>query len=121
MSRHRRKILIVDDQLDLCEALCEILTQEGYDSQCAENGQEALNNLKARKVHLILLDWQMPIMGGAEFLARKKASVILARIPVIVLSAAANLQSLLAAAGVPFIQKPIDLTTLLAAIDRLIV
>ncbi len=61
-----RPILVVDDDLDACEALSEFLKLNGYNVACAENGQIALAEIRTRPVPpaLILLDMLMPVMDG---------------------------------------------------------
>jgi PleD family two-component response regulator len=65
-----RPILVVDDDLDACEALSEFLKFNGYTVACAENGQIALAEIRTRPVPpaLILLDMLMPVMDGKPFL-----------------------------------------------------
>jgi CheY-like chemotaxis protein len=66
-------ILIVEDDHDLNNAYCIILTNEGYNVISAFNGKQALNKVKSFKPDLILLDLLMPVMGGLEFLNHFKA------------------------------------------------
>ena len=67
-QRHRVKtILVVDDELGSAEVLSLILEEEGYRAFCAVNGQLAL--IQAREVvpDLVIVDYMMPLMNGAEF------------------------------------------------------
>src|SRR5271154_6635863 len=68
----KRTVLIVDDDADSREALAEFLQSYGYLSHEAENGRQALERLASAKSppKLILLDLEMPIMDGREFLSR---------------------------------------------------
>jgi CheY-like chemotaxis protein len=64
-----QKILIVDDEVNLCRVLEKVLTLEGYQTISATSGQEALKILKKKaKVHLMLLDLKMPGVDGLEVL-----------------------------------------------------
>src|SRR5216683_3071101 len=69
-----RPILVVDDDLDACEALSEFLKLNGYTVACAENEQIALAEIRTRPVPpaLILLDMLMPVMDGQTFLTRAR-------------------------------------------------
>jgi len=67
-----RKILIVDDEEDIREALKEYLEELGYEVTVAENGKTAYEALLARDYDLVLMDMFMPEMNGAEVLLRLK-------------------------------------------------
>lgn len=77
-------ILTVDDSATVRELLKGAVEVLGYGSLEASDGQEALETLRSNKdsVCLILLDWNMPIMSGIEFLRIIKADPELAATPV---------------------------------------
>lgn len=84
MSRESHLILVVDDDLDLRELVCQALGSEGYDVVAASNGLEALRVLEAQaSPSLILLDLKMPVMNGWELCAALKASSQYADIPIV--------------------------------------
>jgi len=60
----QEKILVVDDDPDILEALSMILESQGYQVVTAQDGIEALANLKAEKPDLMILDLLMPKMDG---------------------------------------------------------
>jgi two-component system alkaline phosphatase synthesis response regulator PhoP len=60
----REKILVVDDDPDILEALTMILESQGYQVVTAQDGVEGLANLKAEKPDLMILDLLMPKMDG---------------------------------------------------------
>ena len=75
-------VLIVDDDAGILETLQYLLLNEGYHVTSARNGQDAINQYKAIKPDVVLMDIKMPIMSGfhAFFKIRefdKKANVIL--------------------------------------------
>src|SRR5713101_3894166 len=84
-----RPILVVDDDLDACEALSEFLKLNGYTVACAENGQIALAEIRTRPVPpaLILLDMLMPVMDGQTFLTRARQDPRIKDVPIVVATA----------------------------------
>ena len=58
------KILVVDDDPDILEAISMILESQGYNVVTARDGVEGLDNLKAEKPDLLILDLMMPKMDG---------------------------------------------------------
>ncbi|MEP6654684.1 MAG: response regulator [Myxococcales bacterium] len=118
-------ILVVDDDFDIREALCEILTSEGYRVVDAANGADALSRLHAEDApDLVLLDLRMPVMDGYEFLKRRDADSSLKEIPVIVVSATDVIAAAELRATHPDIhslRKPINLGLLFDLIRRQII
>src|SRR4051794_28574938 len=81
-------ILVVDDDPDLRDTLGQILEDEGYSVAAASNGREALAYLRERPApSLILLDLMMPVMDGWQFRSEQRLDSVLAKIPVLVISA----------------------------------
>jgi two-component system chemotaxis response regulator CheY len=111
-----RRVLVVDDDPDILDALSEILEVEGYDVRRARNGREALQRISEGRPDLILLDLMMPVMDGWEF-ARTLGPV--ARPPIVVLSADRNVSQKANEIGaVGWLAKPFELTELLALVRR---
>lgn len=81
------KILIVDDEAMIREVLCEYAQFEGYDTDQAENGMEAISMCKATKYDLVIMDIMMPKLDG--FSAVKEIKKI-CDVPVLMLSARAE-------------------------------
>jgi CheY-like chemotaxis protein len=112
---HNRPILIVEDDENVSEALCEILQHEGHITVRAGNGLEALDLLRHRPTpRLILLDLMMPVMNGWEFLGELRQSASFKRIPVVVVSAVDGDTP----TGVPAVKKPISVGALLRLVDE---
>ena len=65
-----KKILIVEDEPDIREAMAEAIAQAGFTVVLAENGAVGLQKAQAEEPDLILLDIIMPVMDGHEFLKR---------------------------------------------------
>jgi len=122
-----KKLLLVDDNELNREIATEILNEEGFVVDQAEDGDVALKKMKKAKMHqydAILMDIQMPIMNGYE--ATKKIRELgtkISKIPIIALSANAFAEDKAAskAAGMDdHISKPINIEELLACLDRFI-
>lgn len=81
------RILVVEDEHDLQELLRFNLAREGYDTLCADSGEQALRLLREEPVDLILLDLMLPGVDGLEICRRIKAKPAIANIPVIMVTA----------------------------------
>jgi CheY-like chemotaxis protein len=82
-------ILVVEDDRDLREILGEALQLEGYEVVCVEHGAAALRHLETgARPCVILLDLMMPVMDGWTFRREILNDEALARIPVVVMTAA---------------------------------
>lgn len=81
-----RTILIVDDDLDLAEAIGAVLTYQGYHIYLAHNGRDGMDLAREHHPDLILLDIMMPDMDGSEMMIRLRANPDLQDIPVICLT-----------------------------------
>jgi CheY-like chemotaxis protein len=112
----RHRVLIVEDDEPIRDAMRDVLEDGGYPTRCAVNGEEALKILAEEpRPQLILLDLMMPVMNGWELLRALRESATLARIPVVVLSA---LSAGAAPPGVPAVKKPINVQTLLRLVEE---
>jgi DNA-binding response OmpR family regulator len=114
----RPRVLIVDDDPALCEMMAQLLTEEGFDTDVASNGQDALDKAHDNPPRVIVLDMRMPVMDGWGFRAHQRYCVTLGTIPVVILSGAppARLRNVGAAAT---LQKPFQLDELVATIRAL--
>ena len=81
-------ILIVDDHIDTCRALLELLKRQGIPSECVEDPRAALRVAEALRPDLIVLDQMMPGMTGTDLLKAIRGVAALASIPAIFYSAA---------------------------------
>ena len=120
MSEPAPRILIVEDNPDVREALAIFLAAEGYDVVEAGHGGEALDRLRSSaRFSLILLDLFMPVMDGRAFRAEQLRDEAFAAIPVIVISADASAPRRARELGaVASMVKPIDFDVLLAHVER---
>jgi CheY-like chemotaxis protein len=109
-----RTIVIVDDEETLCEALRDVLEDEGYFVEVAGNGVEAMALIDRMPLPpcLVILDLSMPRMDGNAVYAALKADPILASIPVVISTSNPSR----APSGVPVLKKPVDLVALLETV-----
>lgn len=82
----KTKILVVDDEKDLREALASALTDAGYDVSAAEDGKSGLDAARAQKPDLILLDIMMPKMNGHQVLHELRRDAWGKTVPVLLLT-----------------------------------
>src|SRR5579859_5195072 len=88
-------VLVVDDEPDIVEFLTTVLRDEGYATEAARDGLEALSKLKQARPSLIILDLMMPQMNGFEVLDALRSGNEPNRPAVIVLSAKSTHQDIL--------------------------
>jgi CheY-like chemotaxis protein len=116
-----KRILLVEDDFDIGEALGELLRDLGHDVVLATNGAHALERLRGNGGYdVILLDLMMPVMDGYEFRRHQLAEAQFAQIPVVIISAdtkaASRLHELRPKA---LLGKPVPIDRLTALIDKL--
>ncbi len=66
------KILIVDDDLDICTLLERFLTKKGYDTNSCQSGEEAISWLKKNETDLVICDFKLPDYSGLDILKKIK-------------------------------------------------
>ncbi len=115
------KILIVDDDTNLCTVLNDELNEIGFNSDYRNTADEAIDYLKVNSVDLILLDLKMPGKDGFFVLSSIKELGIYVK--VIVLTAYADVQSAIDSAKLganDFISKPYDLDELIITVRKVL-
>ena len=110
-------ILIIDDERSIRNVLRDILTNEGYVTDEAADGEEGFKKFSEKTYSLVICDIKMPKMDGIEFL--QKATELNADIPIIIISGHGNIETAVEAVkkgAFDFISKPPDLNRLLITI-----
>ncbi|WP_209342864.1 response regulator transcription factor [Flavonifractor sp. AGMB03687] len=110
-------ILVVEDDQDINNLLCKILTGAGYDCRPAYSGSEAALWAEQYDYDLVLLDLMLPGLTGEEFIAKLRQRKTM---PIIVLSAKAGLEdrvNVLKLGADDFIPKPFDNMEVLARVE----
>ena len=119
-----KKILIVDDEPDIMKSVSFRVKKAGYGVMEATDGQEGLDMARTEKPDLILLDWRLPVKDGGEVYQELKADDDLKDIPVIILTASRETESLdvkLKNIGAKYVLiKPYEPAELLQKISELI-
>lgn len=119
-TKYTGKILIIDDDILNAELMLKILDKLSHEVTISHNADDALNAIKANKFDLILLDIIMPDINGIELLQMIKKNNHYFDVPVIMLSALDDLESIVDCINLgadDYITKPIDKILLNARIN----
>lgn len=110
-------ILVVEDDMDINNLLCKILSKEGYNVRTVYSGSEAKMCLEQYEYHLILLDLMLPGISGEELISYIRK---IKNMPIIVISAKigqdTKIESLKLGAD-DFVSKPFDIDEVLARVE----
>lgn len=120
-ERPATTILVVEDNIDLNMAICEILESYNFVAHSAKDGFEALTWLKSHKPDMILCDIMMSGMDGYTLLKHTRADTELRTLPFIFLTARTSVadQRLAKEIGIEdYLTKPVDSSDLIAAINN---
>ena len=111
------RVLVVEDDADLREMMAQILTLEGFETDTATDGADALTHLQRADPHphVILLDMMMPRMDGWTFVRRQAQTPAIADIPVVVVSAAPG-EQLRGVRAAAILQKPLNFDELITTV-----
>ena len=115
-----RKILIVDDEIEMRQLLKIYLRQDNYQVDEAENGQEAYEKMKKNDYDLMILDVMMPIMDGWQTIEQVRK---ISDIPIIMLTAKGTTQDKVigfSTGADDYLVKPFDEAELLVRIKALL-
>ncbi len=115
-TKKMAKLLIIDDERGIRNTLREILADEGYEVEVAENGKQGLEMAQAKAYDLIFSDIKMPEMDGMEVLAALKNADEPADCPVVMITGHGDVETAvqaLKAGAYDFLVKPLDLNRIL--------
>ncbi|MDB4966150.1 MAG: hypothetical protein JWN44_1839 [Myxococcales bacterium] len=111
-----KTVVVVEDELEICETLKDVLEDEGYAVGIANNGRDALKLIRRLPVKpcIVLLDLCMPIMDGNEFYREMKSDPLFEDVPIVITTSDPSR----APAGVFIMRKPVKLDLLLDTVRK---
>jgi len=118
-----KKVLIVDDEEDVRTYLNSLLRNNGYETEMAEDGEDAFRKVKEFNPNVVILDIIMPNQSGVGFYRNLKKNEVYNDIPVIILSGVTAYKDFFARerGGLPkpqeFIEKPFATEDLLSKVE----
>ncbi|HDP16404.1 MAG TPA: response regulator [Candidatus Omnitrophica bacterium] len=119
----KKRVLVVDDDPDLSKMLKMRLESEGYEFMSAQDGEEMIKAMKAKKPDVVLLDIMLPRLDGYSALREVRKEESLKDVPVIVLTAKEKKKvgDLFALEEIAFfVEKPFETRDLLQKIRSLL-
>ena len=116
MADPKTKFLVVDDFSTMRRIVRNLLKELGYSNvDEAEDGAMALQKLKNENFDFVISDWNMPNMDGLEMLKQIRADAAIAKLPVLMVTAEAKKENIIAAAQAGasgYVVKPFTAATL---------
>jgi DNA-binding NtrC family response regulator len=115
------KILIVDDDLQICETLAEILSDEGFEVEYVLSGEEALQKIDSERYDVVITDLLMPKVDGMEILTHVKR--VKPKTQVIMITAFATIENAVEAmkrGASDYIAKPFKINEIQSSIKRVL-
>ena len=113
------RLMLVDDEERFLSTTQKLLSRKGYDIYTATSGAEALENLRAHNIHVVILDVKMPGMDGIETLKAIKRTYPL--VEVIMLTGHATVESAvdgLKSGATDYLMKPTDVQDLIVKAEE---
>jgi CheY-like chemotaxis protein len=112
-------VLVVDDDSAIRRMIELLLHSEGYETQSARDGAEALVMMRQRRPALVLLDIHMPIMDGWEFRRRQLGDPALADVPVVCITGIVHTEDVERILGLPCLRKPLHFPSVIRTVEKL--
>ncbi|BBD77789.1 MULTISPECIES: chemotaxis response regulator CheY [Hydrogenophilus] len=123
MDKNKIRFLVVDDFSTMRRIVRNLLKELGYTNvEEAEDGQVALNKLESQPFDFVITDWNMPNMDGLTLLRKIRSSEKLKHLPVLMITAEAKKENIIAAAQAGasgYIVKPFTAAVLAEKLDRI--
>ena len=111
-------ILVVEDDFQLRQTIGLVLEDEGFVVETAADGQEAVERARSRRPALVLLDWGLPLLGGAEVAAAINEQYQDA-VPIVLITAdGRSIEKARQIRARDFLSKPFDLDHLITTVRR---
>lgn len=123
MTDKNMSILVVDDFPTMRRIVRSLLKELGFTNvEEAEDGQEALNKLRTGAFEFVVSDWNMPNLDGLEMLKQIRADAALQHLPVLMVTAEAKKENIIAAAQAGangYVVKPFTAVTLEEKLNKI--
>ena len=119
LQNHKPRLLVVDDEPKQQQAVCEILTEQGYDTTGFSDPQAALQVLETQRFELLLTDLQMPDLNGIDLI--RHAQVLSPDTVVVLMTAHGSVDSVVDAmrnGALDYVQKPFRIGTIVPVVER---
>lgn len=119
MAQTRGRLLVVDDEIELMTALCEILAEQGYKTVGVSSGSDALRELGRQDFDLLLTDLMMPGMDGIQLF--RAALEVDPQVVGIIMTGQGSIPTAIEAmklGAFDYLLKPFNLQTILPVLDR---
>ena len=114
-----KKILVVDDEIDIAESIASLLESEGYICLVVNDGAEALKKLETEIPDLLIIDVMMPIVTGTEVVKEIRKQSKLKNLPILLMSASKEPSALGDMKWDNFLRKPFDIDELISEVTKL--
>ena len=113
-------ILVVDDEFGIVKLLEEVLEDEGHRVLVASNGRQALERAAKDQPALVITDFMMPVMNGAELIKSMAGDARLSNVPVILISSVPEATVAERISGyAAFVRKPFNIFNLIDLVAEL--
>lgn len=122
MADKELKFLVVDDFSTMRRIVRNLLKELGFNVEEAEDGVDALNKLQAGGYGFVISDWNMPNMDGLELLKTIRADGAMSALPVLMVTAEAKKENIIAAAQAGasgYVVKPFTAATLEEKLNKI--
>jgi DNA-binding response OmpR family regulator len=117
-----KRLLILDDDKDILDVMCEIFIDEGYEVKTIENADNILNDIANYRPHVILLDYILNGINGGEICHQIKTNQATCTIPVIIVTAYSKVINSLGSYGCDgFVSKPFEIAELVQQVNELLI
>ena len=120
-DQHKTMVLVIDDEQYFLDIIFKTLRERNFEVFQALNGEMGIRVAEKFLPHVIITDWDMPIMNGIQTIEKLKSNPKTAMIPVImatgIMTSVENLETALKAGAYDFIRKPIDPVELVARLN----
>jgi two-component system, chemotaxis family, response regulator PixG len=121
VSTHQPLIICIDDNINVCQTMSEVLTKAGYRFMAIHDSFQALPTLLSQKPSLVFLDLVMPVANGYEICAQIRRVSALKNVPVVILTGNDGIVDRVRAKMVgasDFLSKPVESDKVLSVIQR---